>query len=121
MFFRTRARGNVRKALPRGKMNKLEIAFAQLLDYRRAEGDVAWWAYEAIKLRLVSSDKAFFTPDFFVMLSTGELICYEVKGHFEDDALDRLKFAAEIFPFKFVSVSRKRGGEWVEREFGVVK
>ena len=61
-----------------GTMNKTEQAYAATLDQRRIAGEVAWFKFEGIKLRL--ADNTFYTPDFFVMLSGGALEAHEVKG-----------------------------------------
>lgn len=97
-----------------GSMNKLEGAYAHTLEARKTNGEVLWFAYEAIKLRL--ADKTFYTPDFFLMTSSGELECHEVKGFWEDDARVKIKCAAEKFPIVFKAIQRKRG-EWIVEEF----
>lgn len=110
LVWRIRARGRgVRK--PPGVMNRLESAYAQHLALRRAAGEVEWFAYEAVKLRL--ADKTFLTVDFFLMLRTGELEAHECKGgHIEDDAAVKLKVAASIYPFRFVLVRRAGPSGW---------
>ncbi len=101
-MWRLRARGRTRK--PRGTMNRLEAAYAQHLALRRSAGDLEWFAYEAVKLRL--AEKTFLTVDFFLMLPSGELEAHEVKGLMEDDAAVKLKVAASLYPFRFVLVRR---------------
>lgn len=96
-----------------GKMNKTEIAYSQHLEALKSCGEIVWWKFEAIKLRL--ADSTFYTVDFFVMKSSGELEAHEVKGHWMDDARVKIKVAAESFPFRFIAVqkkSRKQGGGW---------
>lgn len=111
-MWRIRAKGRTRK--PPGTMNRLESAYAQHLALREKAGDVAWFAYEPIKLRL--ADKTFLTVDFFLMLPTGELEAHEVKGSFlEDDAAVKLKVAAAMYPFRFVLV-RASGSTWDLKE-----
>lgn len=99
-----------------GVMNKTETRYAELLDLRQRNGEVKWWKYEAIKLRL--AEKAFITIDFFVMLASGDLECHEVKGGFiREDAALKLKFAASLYPFRFLLVQAKRhGGEFAITE-----
>jgi hypothetical protein len=95
-------------------MNRLETAYGQHLALRQKAGDVVWFAYEPIKLKL--ADKTFLTVDFFVMLSTGDLEAHEVKGsHLEDDAAVKLKVAAALYPFRFVLV-RAAGPGWDLKE-----
>lgn len=120
MTWRVYGRGNCRKPT-RGDMNKLEAAYADYLEGRRIGGEVMWWKYNGIRFRLTNDDKAFYTPDFIVMLCDGTIEIHETKGHWEHDALLRIKFAAELYPFRFVAIHRlpkKEGGGWVEREFG---
>lgn len=101
-----------------GQMNKTEAAYADHLEGLRIGGAVLWWRFEGIKLRL--ADNTFYTPDFAVMLSSGELEAHEVKGHWKDDARAKIKVAAEMFPFRFIAVqarSRKDGGGWAVEAF----
>lgn len=109
------AKGRIRKT----GMNGTEAEYSAMLSLRQRAGEVAWFAFEAIKLRL--ADNTFYTPDFFVMLAGGTLECHEVKGFWQDDARVKIKVAAESFPFRFVAVSKaakKRGGGWTSEEFG---
>jgi hypothetical protein len=112
-MWRVRARGRTRK--PPGSMNRLESAYCQHLALRQKAGEVIWFAYEPIKLRL--AEKTFLTIDFFLMLGTGEIEAHEVKGsHLEDDAAVKLKVAAELYPFRFVLVRSAAGGGWELKE-----
>lgn len=88
-------------------MNKTEAAYADLLEARRAGGDVLWWSFESIALRL--ADKTFYHPDFLVMAADGGLEVHETKGFMRDDANVKLKVAAATFPFRFVLVRRVKG------------
>lgn len=101
------ARGRVK---PQG-MNKLEQEYAAHLQARLIAGEVQWYSYEALKLRL--ADNTFLTVDFFVMLANDELEAHETKGFMEDDAAVKLKVAASKFPFRFYLVrkrAKKDGG-----------
>lgn len=98
------ARGSTRP----GKMNKTEAAYEQVLMLRQRAGEVAWYRYEGIKLRL--ADRTFYTPDFFVMLEDGTLEVHEVKGFMEEDANVKIKVAASMYPFRFRIVRRKGKG-----------
>lgn len=64
--------------LKTGQMNKTESAYCQHLEQRKRAGEIAWYRFEGIKLRL--ADNTFYTPDFAVMLATGEMELHEVKG-----------------------------------------
>lgn len=113
--------GHRRYALGRlkvGAMNKTEAAYEAMLSLRQHEGSVAWYKFEGIKLRL--ADNTFYTPDFSVMLSSGEMELHEVKGFWEDDARAKIKIAASMYPFRFVAVKprpKKDGGGWGIEEF----
>ena len=41
--------------LPKGRMNKTETAYAAQLELRKAAGEVAWWVFEGLKLRLADA------------------------------------------------------------------
>ena len=101
-----------------GTMNKTEAAYAATLDARRHAGEVAWYKFEGVKLRL--ADNTFYTPDFAVMLADGALEMHEVKGFWQDDARAKIKIAADLFPVRFVAVRvipKKEGGGWGVEEF----
>ena len=108
--------------LKTGQVNQTEAAYAELLELRKCAGEVSWYRFEGIKLRL--ADNTFYTPDFAVMLSGGEMELHEVKGslsYIMDDAKVKIKVAAEMYPFRFVLVARrakKRGGGWDVQEVG---
>ena len=96
-----------------GTMNKTEAAYAAHLELLKQSGKVAWYAFEAAKLRLAKNTT--YTPDFLVMLEDGTLQAHEVKGHWEDDARVKIKVASEFFPFEFIAIkprSKAMGGGW---------
>lgn len=99
-----------------GQMNKTEQAYGDALEMRRHAGEVLWYRFEGLKLRL--ADNTFYTPDYAVMLASGQIECHEVKGSpgiFTDDAKVKVKVAAEMYPFAFVvayPIAKNRGGGW---------
>ena len=99
----------------RGEMNKTEARFAQHLELLQRAGEVLWWKFEHIKLRL--ADATFYDVDFFAVNSDSELVAYEVKGFWRDDAKVKIKVAQEIYPFKFIAVTEIKGGGWKEECF----
>lgn len=114
MHHRFRALGRLKT----GAMNKTEAAYEQVIKDAVTLGDVAWYKFEGMKFRL--ADNTFYTPDFAVMLSNGEMECHEVKGFWQDDARAKIKIAAALFPFRFIAVrplSKKAGGGWEREEF----
>ena len=102
-----------RGALPASGMNRTEAEYAQRLELRHHAGEVEWYAFEGITLKLAHDTR--FTADFAVMLADGTVELHEVKGFMRGDAAVKLKLAAELFPFP-VFVCRKTKGAWlVER------
>lgn len=104
-----------KKRTRRGAMNKTEAGYAMELEARKLAGEIAWFAFEAIKLRL--ADGAWYTPDFAVLRVVGDLQdhdaleFHEVKGGFiREAALVRLKVAASMYPFRFLLVQITRDG-----------
>ncbi len=119
-----KATGRLR--LPKG-MNKTEARYEAHLRIQHVMGAIAWYQFEGMKLKL--ADSTFFTPDFVVMLINGALQFHEVKARmsngkprYEDDAIVKLKVAAEQKPFAFFLVWPGKttdwdNGEWESREF----
>lgn len=104
--------------LKTGQMNATEGLYSEHLRSRSVAGEVVWWRFEGLKLRL--ADKTFYTPDFAVMLADGAIECHEVKGHWEDDARVKIKVAADAYPFRFIAVTalpKKLGGGWKIEDF----
>lgn len=100
---RTQALGR----LPGGEMNKTEAAYNRLLETRLGLGDIRWFKFEPINIRLGA--KCFYSVDFMVMLADGTIEAHEVKGRWEDDALAKFKVAAATLPFKFKAVRMVKG------------
>ncbi|RLK56251.1 hypothetical protein BCL79_0634 [Stenotrophomonas rhizophila] len=101
-----------------GQMNKTEAAYAAHLERLRLSGDVEWFRFEGVKLRL--ADSTFYTPDFAVMSGNGVMEMHEIKGFWTDDARVKIKVAADQYPFRFIAfkaVAKSRGGGWVREEF----
>lgn len=104
--------------LKAGAMNKTEAAYGQHLELLKRAGEVIWYRFEGIKLRL--ADLTFYTPDYAVMVASGQMEIHEVKGFWEDDAKVKIKVAAEMYPFKFLAVkvrSKKDGGGYSVENF----
>jgi hypothetical protein len=102
-------------------MNKTEMAYAAVLEGLKRAGQVQWYRFEGLKLRL--ADKTFYTPDFAVMRHDGVMECHEVKGWMMEDANVKIKVAAESYPFRFFVVRKqpnKQGGGWEYEVFGEV-
>lgn len=104
--------------LKTGELNGTEAAYRDLLTQRMIAGEIAWFKFEGLKLRL--ADNTFYTPDFAVMLSDNTLQCHEVKGFWQEDARVKIKIAADLYPFQFIAVRKrpkKDGGGFAEEHF----
>lgn len=102
-----------RKPPVRG-MNKTEAAYERHLYALVEAGEVLWYRFEPMRLRLANG--AYYKPDFGVKLRDGSLEFHETKGHWREAARVRIKVAAELFPFRFIAVTRNGGG-WAREEF----
>ncbi len=96
-----------------GEMNKLEADYASALEIERLRGEILWWAFEAVKLKL--GKLCTYTPDFLVMRRDGGLECHEVKGFWKDDARAKIRMASALYPFLFIGITRE-GVAW-HREY----
>ncbi|MGZ5028987.1 MAG: hypothetical protein ACXWAT_00800 [Methylobacter sp.] len=104
--------------LKAGQLNKTEQAYQDMLEALRRAGEVAWYKFEGVKLRL--ADNTFYTPDFAVMMTNGQMEMHEVKGYWQDDARAKIKIASDMYPFRFIAAkvrAKKNGGGWEIEEF----
>jgi len=105
--------GRKPKGLGLDRMNKTEAEYAGMLDALQFAGEIIWYRFEAIKIRL--ADNTFYTPDFLVLLADMRLEVHEVKGAFVmEDAKVKLKLAAETCPFGVVLAQKVRRAWTVE-------
>lgn len=105
----------------RGVMNKTETAYARDLDMLKAAGTITSYHYEAVTFRLTTTHgkrRAMrITVDFMVVFADGHIEFHEVKGGYAtQESINRLKMAAELYPFKFLLVTRNRSC-WITEEF----
>lgn len=101
-----------------GQLNKTEAAYGAHLALLKSAGEVQWYRFEGVKLRL--ADNTFYTPDFAVMAADGVLEMHEVKGFWQDDARAKIKIAADQYPFRFMAFrarAKKDGGGWSREAF----
>lgn len=98
--------------------NKLEAEYAAHLEAERQAGKIrAWWP-KPFSIRL--SRRCRYELDFLVQTNSWELVIHETKGYMEDDALVKLRFVREEYPFRVFVVRKEksRGGfEWALEEF----
>lgn len=91
--------------LKTGTMNQTESAYEHHLRKRQLVGEIAWYRFEGLTLRL--AERCSYTPDFVVMCADGQIELHEVKGSraiFHDDARVKVRVAAEQFPFRLIAV-----------------
>lgn len=101
-----------RQAKPRGP-NKWEAEYEIELKARLHSSEIIWYGFEAITLRL--ADRTTYTPDFVVMYPDRSIEVVEIKGFLREDANVKFKVAAELFPFVFLMLRKKKvseGGGW---------
>lgn len=108
------------KAVPHdSRMNKTERLYASHLQKLKAAREILDWKHEAFNLRL--ADRTFYKPDFFVVTLDAHIEVHEVKGRWMDDALVKIKVAAEYHPwFTFKAVFNEKGA-WKYRRFNTQK
>jgi hypothetical protein len=104
-----------------GKMNALETQYLrEVIEPQIQSGKFISYKFEQMNFRL--ADRTFYQPDFFVVRDDGYIEIHEVKGYWEEDALVKIKCAAELFPeFSWKGCQRKGGknnGVWSYRHFG---
>lgn len=98
-----------------GVKNATEREYEDLhLRARQAAGEVVEWWYERWTFKL--ADDTRYTPDYVVLLASGELEVVEVKGgHIWEDGKVKPKVAAEMIPLRFwlaQKMPKKHGGNW---------
>lgn len=111
-----------------GEMNKNELAYSSHLDLRKRLGEIIDWRWNALKFRIGAPGKnCNYTPD-FVVISNGIIECHDTKGmkrnptgeerpYVEDDAMVKIKAAAELYPWiRWVLVWKGRDGAWASEE-----
>jgi hypothetical protein len=106
-------RGRWHQRGPRKDMNRDEAGFSAVLEERKAKGEIVRWDFGVERLRL--ADATWYLPDFRVLMPDGEIHFFEVKGFVESTGRVKIKVAAELHPYRFFQVSRRRkkdGGGW---------
>ena len=95
-------------------MNRLESAYAKVLEERKKTGMILLYEFESVKFRL--GDGAWYTPDFMVMDRDGSIEFHETKGFMREAANVRIKVAAAKYPFKFYLVKHSKATGWTYEE-----
>lgn len=95
--------------MPVSPMNKTEQAYAAHLQKLKLAGEIFYYKFEPLKLRLAKN--TYYTPDFMIIDNNRVIKFHEVKGFWRDDARVKIKVAAQAFPFfVFIAVQKFRGG-----------
>lgn len=90
---------------------RTEREYADILDARKAAGEVECWRYEAHSVRL--GHDCHLTPDFLVVLSDGRIEYHEVKGGMiEEKAMTKMKTCVTLYPFIPLILCQKKGKDW---------
>ena len=105
--------------LPIVTMNKTEQRYSLHLEAQRQLGEILWWKFEGITLKLARSTHL--NIDFAVMTADRELRMVDVKGSaavIQDDTWAKIKIAAGMYPFAFFLAIPAKGqkGQWEMRE-----
>jgi hypothetical protein len=104
-----------RVRIVRGGMNKTEARYARELELWQKTGDVLWWAFEGLTLKLAADTR--YTPDFVCVMADGSVRATEIKGFWRDDAKVKIKLAATLFPWiQFEALQVYQGG-WKRQSF----
>lgn len=106
--------------MPKNRMNRTETEYAAILDDRKRRGEILWWAFHPLNVRL--ADATFYEVDFLVMTGDMRLQIHETKGEFTTEKGQmKIKLCAEALPcipfFKAIKIAKKRGGGWKEEAF----
>lgn len=104
--------------LKTGEMNKTEAAYFAHLGNLQHAGEILWFKFEGVKLRL--ADNTFYTCDFAVLAADSAMEMHEVKGFWQDDARVKIKVAASLYPFRFKAFTpraKKHGGGYNVEQF----
>lgn len=122
---RRRAFAGKKRSWVRGTMNGHEVAYAAHLDTLKQKGHILEYFFEPNSWVLGPNCRL--TPDFLVVLETGELQVHEVKSNrkgtwfAEDDARAKLKMFADrywMFRLFVVFPSDKTKTYWKQEEIG---
>lgn len=99
-----------------GQMNGTEAKYAELLNLRKLAGEVILWHFEAMKFKI--AEQCLYVPDFAVWLADGTMELIDVKGGIiADDALVKIKAAADKFPQFTWAIEQYTKKTWNRRVF----
>ena len=100
--------------LPEGQMNSTEQRYADHLRMQMLVGEVLWWQFEGVNLRLAKGTHL--RIDFPQMRADGQLWMVDTKGAdaaIQDKWWAKAKVAAAMYPFHFATaIERKDRSGW---------
>jgi len=93
------------------RMNATESRYAEVLEAKRLNGEILWWQFEPMRLRIGNNWKTTYTPDFMAVLPSGEIELVDVKGSgpWEEDARVKIKCASRLYPMFHWVAEKWRG------------
>lgn len=116
MKFKTKSQGRYGKRHTPGQMNKVEEEYSQTLERQRIAGEIAWWGFERITVKLAADCR--YTSDFTLLHSDGSFEFVQVKGAgpMNETSAVKCRMAAEQFwMFKFSmekKLTKKQAAEY---------
>jgi hypothetical protein len=101
-------------------MNDTEKAYAAVLELRKQAGEIKWWKFHPIKVRL--ANHTWYEVDFLLMMADDTIEIHETKGGYTSDKGQlKIKLCAEVLPIarmvKVTKLKKKEGGGWKYQEF----
>jgi hypothetical protein len=98
--------------IPKPEMNKTEIQYAWKLESEKRLGEIKWYGFEKIKLKL-SSLNCWYNIDFMVIDKEDQVKMIEIKGgHIWDDSIVKFKVACDLYPFIKFSMIQLKNKQW---------
>jgi len=86
--------------------NKLEEAYAKHLEADLQAGKILKWWVKPAKMTLANN--CTLTPDFMIQDLDGSICFHETKGFMREDALLKLKFFVQIYPFDMYLITKEK-------------
>ena len=98
--------------------NKLEAEYAAHLEAERQVGKIEHWWAKPFKVRLANN--CTYEVDFMVQELDGSIRVDETKGFMREDALLKIKFFVQLYPFPLWVITKEKcpgGYEWKRKLF----
>lgn len=98
--------------------NKLEAEYAAHLEAERQAGKIDHWWVKPFKVRLANN--CTYEIDFMVQELDGSIRMDETKGFVREDALLKMKFFVQLYPFPLWMITKEKcpgGYEWKRKLF----